>query len=462
MLWCLIGFPRDSGAPAQEGFARRWSAYLSGEIPDAEGQGALFEAARAARGILPFLKSYGAFNWPGRISGGSLEAYLDAPPREGFASLDEYVSWRLNGQLPLGTLPDDAVRTLLRLAGAAEGGRAAAGECPKCRTDLGALALLARYHAHRVAGAAALALFDATGDVSALRTAVWATAAASVVWDRLVLTIDPPGILFGPAESDACRRDAPVVRRDALRLAQSERALERYGLFDLGLEFGPPAAAAGGRRFKVLHPAAAYSPDRGFGWRGAAPVRASAPAPYAALFPTYLRGAGKATLAADLADGDYRVTCIVTNQPELAGGWFEVRAGNQSIRYAAAETGEKSLHARVSGGRLEIEFVPGSGGDWLVSGLVITRRAPHIGWVPLRSAPPGAPLFVAPTITAPDGIARADFYCEAGAGQPLAVPLRSDGLQFTARVEWPASWASLQPRCRIVAHDTRGSSSSTP
>ncbi len=458
----LGGCFHGTGAPAEEGFDRAWRDYLRGDIPAAAGLGASFEAARAAGGVIPFLKSYGGFDWPGRISGGPLEAYLDAPRGAGYASWGEYVSWRLDGKPAAGLLPEDVVRNLLRMSEAAAGAVAALRQCPGCRTDLNALALLGRYHARRVAGAAALALFDATGDLSALRMAMSETAAATSVWERLITSVDTPGILFGTAEVDSCRREAQFLRRDSLWLAAAERVLQRYGLFDLGLEFGAAGRAGAGRRFRGLHPAAVYSTGSGFGWLGAAPVRASQPAPDAPPFRTWLRGHGTATLVADLADGDYRVTCVVTNQPELAAGSFELRAGPSSIRYGSGETGEKSMHVRVSGNRLEVAFVPGSGGDWLVSGLIITRRAPHIGWVPPRVAAAAAPLYVAPTVTAPDGVARVELHCEAGTGNPVTVPLRPDGLQFTARVEWPRSWASLRPRCRVVATDSRGSTSTAP
>jgi hypothetical protein len=401
------------------------------------------EAAwRAAARIVPLLRQYATgFEWPGRLAGGPLDD----------TGMGGYVAWRLGGPRPGSPLPGETAGMLRESAAAVEHALAAGtsiGESPARRADLAGLAFLARYHARRIEAAASLALFNATGDVSALRAAMSDAAAGVGLWERLVRAVDPPAILFGPAESDACRRDAAIVRGNLARLEDANETLRRFGLFDLGFDFGPEGSRAADGRFRLLYPRAPY-------WRGAPDVRASEPEAGRRLFGGYLRGIGSATLEAPLPDGEYRITCVVVNRPEIAAGSFEVRAGANAISYAAAETGEKSMDTTVSGGKIEIRFVPGSGGDWLMSGLLITRRAPHIGWVPVRSPDTSAPFFVSPTITAPDGVREASFQCDGGPGEPLSVPLRPDGLQFTGRVDWPKSWARARPRCRVVAVDSR-------
>jgi hypothetical protein len=62
------------------------------------------------------------------------------------------------------------------------------------------------------------------------------------------------------------------------------------------------------------------------------------------------------------------------------------------------------MDLKVTGNALGLDFAPEVGKSWLVSGLVITRRAPQIGHVPIRSAPAGLPSSISATITAPDAV----------------------------------------------------------
>jgi hypothetical protein len=410
------------------------------------GGGASEPAVQAAGRIVSLLTRDGGLDWPEHIAG------VDPD----LARLNGYVNWRLKGEPPPKPVPEDVAGELRELAGQVERtvDDAALSGCAGCRTDLRALALLGRYHARRITQVAELSLFNASGDLSALRAAVADAAAGTELWERLLQAIDPPGVLFGPPEVASCRRDAVVVRRRVQRLMESEHTLFRYGLFDLGFDFGPRRNAGPDGRFTILYPGSPF-------WRGKPVLRSSEPAPDVPLFGGYLQGTGNAMLATDLPPGEYRVACVVINRPDVAGGSFEIRVGNGVISYDAGETGEKSTNASVTAGRLTVEFVPGSGGDWLVSGLVITRRVPHIGWVPVRSAALDAPLFVSPTITAPDGVRQAALQCDGVPGRPMSVSLQGDGGQFSARVDWARPWGSIRPRCRIVASDSRGVTAAT-
>src|SRR5262249_14334544 len=164
-----------------------------------------------------------------------------------------------------------------------------------------------------------------------------------------------------------------------------------------GLDLGPRGGGGGAvyeplysatypveRRFRLLAPETAYARERGYGWLDAAGVTASPPirVPYTSLegdnlddlalpprvlYRDWLRGDRTARLRADLPDGEYRITAVVANQPELATGAFQLRAlpeGAGAIRYAVGESGDKSMEVRVSGGALVLELVPEAGGNW--------------------------------------------------------------------------------------------------
>ncbi len=482
-----------------------------------KGAGDVYAAFQSSGGIIPFLVSYRLSNpnmyiWPEKQMGGLLDFYLDVKPADEvrFATFDEYIATRLARAATAKMMPEEASRRLNRMADETESALARADlilgaggnkEYAANRIDLTVLALLARYHARKILAAANLALFYATGDESVLLFAQSHAAAALEVWERLVRLTDGvyyPNMVFGPRDTGHWKDNLVFVRHDVERLREVQDLLGRYGLFDLGLDFGPaiaqrravyePAYAASysvERRFRLLDPATLYTRQRGYGWSDTAGISASAPMslPYTSLegdnltdlslpsnvlYRDFLRGGQRSTLLVDFPDGDYRVTAIVANQPELATGAFQIRAAEtmqepKAISYALAETGDKSMDVHVSGGRLTLDFVPESGGTWLASGLIITRRGPHIAQVPVRSAVPGSRARVAATITAPDGVARADLEISVeGERKPFVLPLLPEGRQFAADFEWLPRWAGRTAGYSITAIDKRGREARLP
>jgi hypothetical protein len=389
---------------------------------------ALSEAFRRAARIIPSLADRGALSWPENPAGRDLDQYPAAIEHE-------------IGHLLRGIEDQPHIRAYL--------------------TDLEALALLARYHARKGAAARGLVLFEQSGDVAALRSAAANARAAADVWERLTaLVAKAPAALFGSENAEYCLRALRVARGDVALIGQVDDAFRRYGLFDAALSFGPERGEAQDRlpgrwphgRFRLLSPGMSYTRERGFGWQSAQSVRPSGSAG--------LRGTGRAVLAVDLPDGEYRVISIVANQPELASGSFRIHAGADVIAYEPGETGEKSVQTRVSAGRLEISFIPGSGDDWLIDSLVIARRAPHFGWVPPKVV--GSEITVTATITAPDGIGQADFTCLPREGKPLSLPLVGDRAEYTTRVRWPGPWKGKQVHCHFTATDRRGTPARFP
>jgi hypothetical protein len=470
------------------------------------------EAFRSASGILPFLVSWRLSNpnmyiWPEKQMGGLLDFYLEVKPADTarVASFPEYVAARLDGRANAKMLPEE---TATRLTAMAEGteralaraGAAAAGaasrEYAANRIDLSSLALLGRYHAAKIRAAAGLALFYASGDEAALVTARSQAASGLEIWQRLVRLTDGvyhPNMVFGPRDVGHWKDNLAFVRHDVARLDEVAQLLELYGLFELGLDFGPKVAPRNHpyepdyantysveRRFSPLGPETTYAPARRYGWVDPAGITAPEPMripytslegdnlddlalPSGVLYNDFLRAARSSTLRIDLPDGDYRLTSIVANQPELATGAFEVRAGGGAIRYALAETGDKSTDVKVDGSKLEVEIVPESGKGWLMSGLVVTRRAPHIAHVPIRSAAPGSRLHVTATITAPDGIAEAALeYRAPAASAPRTIPLVPDGRRWGGDLVIERGWEGRDLRYAILARDRRGATARYP
>ena len=470
------------------------------------------EAFRSASGILPFLVSWRLSNpnmyiWPEKQMGGILDFYLEVKPADTarMASFPEYVAARLDGRASSKVMPEEAAARLTAMADATERalaradaatGAARSREYAANRIDLAALALLGRYHAAKIRAAGGLALFYASGDDGALVTARSQAASGLEIWQRLVRLTDGvyhPKMVFGPRDVGHWKDNLVFVRHDVARLDEVAQLLERYGLFELGLDLGPKVAPRNHpyepdyantypveRRFSSLDPEMTYTPARRYGWLDPAGITASEPMripytslegdnlddlalPSGVLYADFLRGARTSALRIDLPDGDYRLTAIVANQPELASGAFEIRAGGGIIRYAVAETGDKSADVNIRGGKLDLEIVPEAGKSWLLSGLIVTRRAPHVAHVPIRSAAPGSRLRVGATITAPDGVAEAALeYRTPAASAPRTILLTPDGRRWGGDLVLERGWEGRDLRYAIVARDWRGATARFP
>ena len=424
---------------------------------------------------------------PDDAIGGLIDAFIDSkstgPP--GAVSIADYAAARLRGSDWTVTTPEDTSRRLFALADEAE-------------RDTGDLvrkgpALLARYHARKILAGTHLALFYWSGDASALHTAISHSAAGLEIWERMVRLADAPEAAPAGIEAASlsrCKDALPFVQHDVARLQEVRQVFDRYGLFDRGLDFGPPAIQGRSlrerlralsynleRRFLALESGMTYSRQRGYGWFDAAGISAS-PAvalpdftlresrssplllPSEALYGDFLRGGTRSTLLLDLPDGPYRVTAILANQPELAAGSFRIQAVEEdapagAISYAAGETGDKSMDVAVTGGKLVLEFVPEPGKDWLLNGLIVARRAPHIGHIPIFAAAPESGTAFSAAITAPDGIHSADLHL-AVKGRTDTIPMLPDGTLFTARVHWLPAWGGAEAAYHITALDKAG------
>jgi hypothetical protein len=429
-------------------------------------------------------------------TGGVIDSYQNSMQQAHLATSGEFADELLRGIKSGRMLPEEASRCLADMADvidralrATDGSTDEKGSSAD-RGELTALAQLARYHSQKILAAAGLALFDACGDESALRSAEAHAAAGLEVWRRLTRLTDAvhsPTGMFGPRDDDRWENDQAIVRRDISRLAEVQALFKRYGLFDLGLDFGPPLAPrvdgfqneSVERRFRLLDSQMVYSSQLGYGWLGAEGIRASEQIltplafqqerareellfPSAVLYGDFLRGSRKTTLLVNLEDGDYRITSVVANTPELASGNFQIRSvgtGKEkaAIGYRPGEYGDKYMDVLVTGGRLALDFVPEPGKDWLVSGLIFIRHVPHIGHVPVRSARAGTYTNITVSITAPDGMSSASLYeTIPSRTAPATCELTRDGSQFSGRLEWKKEWEGKRISYHIEAVDGAG------
>ncbi len=325
-----------------------------------------------------------------------------------------------------------------------------------------------------------LGLFYSYGDESVLNGAEARAGAALEILRRLAYpSTESPR---SPVEAQRTKRwnaDLDFVQGYMRMLSGVRALLGRYGLTDRALDFGPEAPAGtgsqhAGQRFLPLGTATSYTSGRGYGWENSAGIRSYSQSgiasPLRAGTPLggFLRGSRKSSLRIDLPNGQYRITSIVTNTPELASGRFEIRVAERDdsgpfVIYQAGEIGDKSVDALVKGGHLDLDFIPQSGSDWLVSGIVIARQVPHIGHVPLRAVTAGAYTNLSATITAPDGVRSA--YVEISVPTqttPITAPLVRDESEFSVVVKWRPGWSGRQLHYHLSAEDGAGNVARLP
>ncbi|HEX2325270.1 MAG TPA: hypothetical protein VHQ00_07705, partial [Chloroflexota bacterium] len=365
------------------------------------------------------------------------------------------------------------------LATATPATESAARELRGVALDVRVQATLARYHAAKLSAATHLAAFYAAGDLDSLLAARPPAAEALAAWEQLVRLTDgvyQDDLIFGrPDDQDGHWKDnLPYARHDLQRLDEVEALWRRYGHFDLGFDFGaqlPPRTGTPPlpylhdypteRRFLPVGPQTLYSPHTGYGWGGtygllatAFPridgktLRASAPhptvlptrpagsTPHPTVLPTQAlyadfvhrhpaAGYDNATFLVDLPNGDYEVTVVLADRsPDPTDhGPLTLRLQGRHelgpIPVPAGEIVERRQRVQVSAGRLDVEVSAPPQGDWLLTALLVTRVAPHIGHLPPPCARPARPLPLRATVSGPEPLRAVAVRYRYGADGPF-------------------------------------------
>lgn len=463
--YALFGRLGYSGATDPDAWRREWAArvgsaaatFVERALQAASGVLPLLTACHS-----PSASVFGY--WPEKDMGGLLDLYLQVEGSDVgmFASAQETVEAALRrapdarrtprqSGAVLAALADEAEHALeLASSAARPSGERASRELRSVALDVRVQAQLGRYHAAKQGAAEHLAWFYATGDLDSLLAARPAAGAALHHWERLAALTDgvyQDDLVFGrPADQDGHWKDnLAYARHDVARIDEVEGLFRRYGLFDRGFDFGgqlPPRTGtpplpflhdyAVERRFTGVGPQTLYTPETGFGWGGtygllatAAPtmdgktLRAAAPKPEhlprEALYCDFVHRHpaapyDNASFLVDLPNGEYEVTTILADRSAnpLDHGPMLVRLqGRQEqgpVAVPAGEIVELRQRVRVTSGRLDVEVSAPPQGDWLLTGLIITHVAPHIGHRPPAHARPGETLDVLATVTSPEAL----------------------------------------------------------
>ncbi|HEU5315331.1 MAG TPA: hypothetical protein VFX49_04435, partial [Chloroflexota bacterium] len=439
-LFGRLGYSGDADPTA---WRREWAARVGDDaaplVEQALGTASRFLPLITARHS-PSASVFGY--WPEKDMGGLLDLYLQVPGSDVgmFTSAQESVAESLAGRPGARQDPGAAARVLEDLAGRADDALdaalqtacptddAAARELRGVALDVRIQAQLARYHAAKGSAAIELSWFYATGDLDSLLAAKAPAQRALEEWRRLVALTDgvyQDDLIFGrPDDQDGhWKNNTQYAERDVARLDEVEDVARRYGLFDAAFDFGPQLSNRTGtpplpylhdqtveRRFAAVGPQTLYSPERGFGWGGTyglvagegpkldgKTLRASGPRPAALpLEPLYSDFVGRhpaapydnATFLVDLPNGEYEITAILADRsaaPRDHGPMtvrLQGRHESPPLRVPAGEIIEWRELVRVTNGRLDVEIRAGARDDFILTGLVVTRVAPHIGHRP--------------------------------------------------------------------------------
>lgn len=306
LLWGRLSYDPEADPRLWEGeLARRFGAAAAPEV-----MRAYAGASRILNEIVAVsMPDPNMYVWPEINPGGLVDAYKDNPPGDWrcVASVTEAVADRLHGRASAKQTPEVTAARLERWAEATERAVARVGPAPgnrewlSSRPDFLVLAALARYHARKQRGAAALALYDATGVPSALATARRELEAALAIWEGLARFTDglyPDDMVYGPEDRGHWKDKLPYVRHDLSLVADREEVLRRLGPFDPGFDLGGSMPEPGpwrqyrrapfvlrnalAPRFLPVAPNTLFDARRGYGWTEAGPRDALAirPAPY--------------------------------------------------------------------------------------------------------------------------------------------------------------------------------------
>lgn len=457
--------------------------------------------------------------WPELDTGGLLDYYLEVEPSDvaRFYSVQEYVTAYLKDDLRAKETPSQLSTRFITMADAAEEAIRAAEETVGdegrrelrgTQADVRVQAALARYHAHKLLAAEGLAFFYATGDYSMLRRAKADVQNTVEAWERLVQLTDGvyhDNLVFGrePEQLGHWKDNLISVRHDQSRVAEVAEIFRRYGLFDLGFDFGAAPERIGGPwtprltaeysiepRFIGVFPETRYTSERGYGWH-AGPGLAASAAP--TITASAIRGFGRvsnvlprgmlyadsirrsahasydtAAFIVDLANGLYDVTFVMADQSETPAShgpmWITLqgRQRTEAFTVPAGEIVEQRVRVPVRNGRLEAELGADPSSRWIITAMIVTRVAPHFGHVPIRHAQPSSRIPVTATVTGPEPIRRVSLYHRSDSAGPYVATSMSVKAEPIYEAFLPTDENTTQVQYYLEAEDTLGNVATYP
>lgn len=435
--------------------------------------------------VISFLIGYHMSNpnmyiWPEKQMGGLLDFYLDTYPsdRARIADIMEASENHLKDQPSAKMTPSQisarlsaiALHCRTALSRVAQKIDTRHKEFAAMRLDMEILSWLAEYHAQKVLAGEQLAFFYKTGHYGSLKKAQTYAQKGLAIWEALVKATDGvyyPHMVFGPEDVGHWKDNLVFVRRDVARLQEVEKLFQRYGLFDIGFDFGAtvPETRRGFEplytanysvepRFKGVFPNTLYDPQKGYGWISNEGITAQAAPrigrsslegnnlrnlrfPSGMLYVDFARGTKKADFVVDVANGSYQVLLLMGDISENPIDHGPMRIGvngqdmSETVSLTKGQIVEQKLNAEAKDGKLTITLNSEPGADWILNGLIVTRMAPHVGHVPLRTAEPGVAQEIEATVQSPDAIENVRLHYKRE-GQPdyQSLFMRNEGVVF--------------------------------
>ena len=283
--------------------------------------------------------------------------------------------------------------------------------------DLKILAHLAEYHGRRIHAGLHYALFQQSGDVTALDQAIAWERRAIAAWQDLVGAagdVYADNLALGLPESKD--RERPANDLSGTGGMNSEIALGLRGWNGRGTRSGRKS----GKSWRAL--SSAVDPSSRVTSVGATPRFQFA-----------------------RANGYYELKFTISDSTgEYGPMWIEANGADRTDVFGGKDTIERTLSTRVRDGKLNVMFASESSGRWTARKLVVSRGGPQIAHVPLRFLDPGEDAVLRATVAGPDEIRSVRvWYGDASRGFRSADAEGAGAFRFQVRIPAPADGTRL-------------------
>jgi Beta-agarase/YXIM esterase-like, galactose-binding domain-like len=335
--------------------------------------------------------------------------------------------------------------------------------------DMQVLANLALYHSRRIYAGLSYALFKRTQDLNELDDAIRYEQEAIDIWEKIVNLTN--GVYYsdlimggGPRLTGNWNSELTKLEQGMQKLeAERDHFAPHYQEVVRKFDFGPGPLEPSFLRVSSNTRKQRYDPlEGGYGW-----LHASLSRP-----PEHFNGRGfvygpppsgytTGAFNVDLPNGYYEVQFTMhdtSDKPRNYGPmWIELsgRDSTDHFQVPAGQIVQKSAETEVRHGRLGIVFRSGTGAQWLMNRVVITRITPKLADVPVRRSVPGRELKIRTTFSGPSPLREMRLYYGAADTGYRSINMESTGrMTYSGTIPKTAVLPGLS--YMIKADDTAG------
>jgi len=407
---------------------------------------AVQRAYEAASQVLPRIIAYNLVDlssgrtWAEKDRWGDLPEYASAPPSDTgqFVGIAEAAKFYIEDRPSAKIWPRQTARWFAsagqRTLNAVAEAEASAPPNPgpefvSTLIDMKVLGHLALYHSQRIPAGVNYALFERTGDLSALDNAIQQEREAVGTWEKIVALTNGvynDDIIMGRRLRGHWKDELAALRRGLAKLEQVRRDYRpELSQTVYRFDFGDRPPREGYIRVSSRTSETPYTPLKGgYGWLRSNVISGDA----AGANLDFVHGPPpdrypRSAFVVEVPNGPYQIRFVTQdtspNPRDHGPMWFEVegRYATDPFRVPAGQRVKKTLEAEAVNGKLGIVFACETGKTWLLNEMEIRRIGPRIVHIPVRRAAPGEPVAIRATVASDAPVRRVSLrYGNAGSG----------------------------------------------